>query len=53
MGRCTWISRRIVISVFVCTLTLGGFPLQPAGALAGFSTSPGGIAGITDGTSNT
>ena len=53
MARCTWISRRIVIGVVVCALTLGGFLLQPAGALAGISTSPGGIGYITDGTSNT
>jgi hypothetical protein len=37
----------------VLTLTLGGFLLQPAGALAGFGTSPSGIATISDGTSNT
>jgi hypothetical protein len=51
----TWISRRIVIGVVVCTLTLGGFLLQPAGTLAGFGTSPGPgvIARINDGTSNT
>lgn len=48
-----WMSRRIVIGLVVCTLTLGGFLLQAAGALAGVGGSPGGIAGITDGTSNT
>ena len=47
------LSRRILVGVVACALTLGGVLLQPAGALAGFSTSPGGIAHINDGTSNT
>ena len=53
MVRFPMLSRRIVIGVVACTLTLGGLLLQPAGALAGFGTSPGGIAHINDGTSNT
>ncbi|MGH2561190.1 MAG: hypothetical protein ACRDJH_19145 [Thermomicrobiales bacterium] len=48
-----WISRRIVIGLVVFALTLGGFLLQPTGALAGVGGSPGWNASISDGTSNT
>lgn len=53
MKRYTWISRRIAIGMVLCALTLGGFLFQPSPALAGFGSSLGKIAWVTDGTSNT
>jgi hypothetical protein len=53
MARFPRISRRIAIGMVVLTLTLGGFLLQPAGALASVGGSTGWLASISDGTSNT
>jgi hypothetical protein len=41
MTHTTRFSRRIAVGLVALTLTLGGVLVQPASALAGFSTSPG------------